>query len=250
MTTSPMDSRTAESSDAGAGARSLSWRRLIQVSAVANLVLLLGVAAALGDAEAALIGVGFAIGLTLLNLRHGLPSRLLLLLLFIDVLAWMLLGAITNIANGGSLIAIAVPAALTSTSTVGLVATLAGWRQARGGTGPLMALGVAGSLFAVALLAGLFTSSGANATADVRVRSENVLFSPTALEAQSGQVTVELSNGDLFWHTFTIDELGVDLAVPVSGSRQATFDAPPGTYRFYCRIPGHETRMVGTLTVR
>jgi plastocyanin len=64
-------------------------------------------------------------------------------------------------------------------------------------------------------------------------------------------VTVAVRNRDLFWHTFTIDALGVDVAVPVGRLRSASFEARPGTYSYYCRIPGHETLgMRGTITVR
>lgn len=85
---------------------------------------------------------------------------------------------------------------------------------------------------------------------DIRLVSENVAFSQSELTAPAGRVTVELSNRDLFWHTFTIDELGVDLLVPVHGQRSESFAAPPGTYRFVCRIPGHVAAgMEGTLTV-
>ena len=46
-------------------------------------------------------------------------------------------------------------------------------------------------------------------------------------------------------------ELGVDVKSPVGGERQISFDAEPGTYTFYCAIPGHETLgMIGTLTIR
>jgi uncharacterized cupredoxin-like copper-binding protein len=38
--------------------------------------------------------------------------------------------------------------------------------------------------------------------------------------------------------------------VPVGSDRQVTFNAPPGTYTFYCAIPGHrQAGMVGTITV-
>jgi hypothetical protein len=37
---------------------------------------------------------------------------------------------------------------------------------------------------------------------------------------------------DLFWHTFTIDELDVDLEAPLGGTREATFTAPPGPTGF------------------
>ena len=58
-------------------------------------------------------------------------------------------------------------------------------------------------------------------------------------------------NRDLFWHTFTIDALGVDVTAPVGRLRSVTFEARPGTYSYYCRIPGHATLgMRGTITVR
>jgi plastocyanin len=63
-------------------------------------------------------------------------------------------------------------------------------------------------------------------------------------------VTVAVRNRDLFWHTFTIDRLGVDVRAPVGSLRTASFEAEPGTYSYYCRIPGHAALgMRGTLTV-
>ena len=59
-----------------------------------------------------------------------------------------------------------------------------------------------------------------------------------------------LRNRDLFWHTLTIDALDVDLKAPVGRLRSATFDARPGTYSYYCRIPGHAALgMRGSLVV-
>jgi plastocyanin len=62
-------------------------------------------------------------------------------------------------------------------------------------------------------------------------------------------VTVVLTNHDLFWHTFTINELHVNLEAPMGGTREVTFTAPPGSYRFYCRVPARAAAgMRGTLT--
>ena len=75
-------------------------------------------------------------------------------------------------------------------------------------------------------------------------------FVPDTLRTGGGQVTVAVRNRDLFWHTFTIDRLGVDVGVSVVGLRTASFEAEPGTYSYYCRIPGHAALgMRGTLTV-
>jgi uncharacterized cupredoxin-like copper-binding protein len=86
---------------------------------------------------------------------------------------------------------------------------------------------------------------------DVRVTSAQVRFQPDRLAASAGRVGVFVENEDLFWHTFTIAELDVDLRVPVGAERRLTFDAAPGSYRFICAIPGHEQAgMDGTLNVR
>jgi len=62
----------------------------------------------------------------------------------------------------------------------------------------------------------------------VAIESANAAFSTASLAAPAGQVTVVLTNHDLFWHTFTIDELDVDLEAPLGGTREATFTAHQG----------------------
>ncbi len=80
--------------------------------------------------------------------------------------------------------------------------------------------------------------------------TENMAYSRTELATENQEVTMSLANHDLFWHTFTIDELDVDLQVPVGGERHVTFTAAPGKYTFYCAIPGHEALgMQGTITI-
>ena len=58
---------------------------------------------------------------------------------------------------------------------------------------------------------------------------------------------MHVTNLDGTRHTFTIDELGVDLSVPPNSEGRVTFTAEPGTYRFYCRP--HEVDMEGSLVV-
>jgi hypothetical protein len=61
-----------------------------------------------------------------------------------------------------------------------------------------------------------FASSGPTVpTADAALVADNVAFSISDLSIAAGEVTVSLANQDLFWHTFTIESLEVDLAVPV-----------------------------------
>jgi plastocyanin len=227
----------------------LTWRRLLSATAAADLVAILAFAASRGDPEAAAIAAGFAIGLAMLRWRTGLAGKLLLAVLFADVLGWMALGTITNIGAGEQLGTVLIPATLSGISVSGLIAALVSLR-AGAASGAVLAAGLGVTVGVVAAIAALLTPAPVTGTADLQVVSEKVAFDQTTLQAPAGQVIVELANRDLFWHTFTIDELGVDLAVPVGGNQQVNFEADPGIYRFYCRIPGHEARMAGTLTVR
>jgi nitrite reductase (NO-forming) len=75
-------------------------------------------------------------------------------------------------------------------------------------------------------------------------------FTPDEIEATEGEVSVAIENLDTFDHDFTIDELDVQILLGPSASVDGTFPAAPGTYAFYCSIPGHrEAGMEGTLTV-
>ena len=64
--------------------------------------------------------------------------------------------------------------------------------------------------------------------------------------------TISLPNSGASPHDFSIDKLGITVAMPPGQTVQATIpaDAAPGDYEFYCNIPGHkEAGMVGTLKV-
>ena len=75
-------------------------------------------------------------------------------------------------------------------------------------------------------------------------------FDPSELETAEGDVAIQITNLDAFDHDFTIDELGVHVVFGAEETTDATFEAAPGTYTFYCSIPGHrESGMEGTLTV-
>lgn len=72
----------------------------------------------------------------------------------------------------------------------------------------------------------------------IELLTTQMVYDQEQLTADAGTITMRPVNEDLSWHTFTIDELDVDVDVPVNGKRTFTFDAPPGTYRFYCAVPG------------
>ena len=64
--------------------------------------------------------------------------------------------------------------------------------------------------------------------------------------------TVELPNEGAAPHNFAVDELGISVDMPVGETVEAVIpgDAAPGTYEYYCNVPGHKPAgMVGEMTV-
>jgi uncharacterized cupredoxin-like copper-binding protein len=82
-----------------------------------------------------------------------------------------------------------------------------------------------------------------------------LMFNTTKLSAKAGSVTVEMKNpsGSGVPHAIAITGNGVDQTGQTAnpgGTSTVTAKLKPGTYTFFCPIPGHEAGgMKGTLTV-
>jgi plastocyanin len=77
-------------------------------------------------------------------------------------------------------------------------------------------------------------------------------FDQAELRARVGEtVALRLENSDTQGHYFDIDAFDVHVPMPAGKSALALFKpTAPGTYTFYCHIPGHtEAGMAGTLIV-
>ena len=81
-----------------------------------------------------------------------------------------------------------------------------------------------------------------------------IAFNTKSLSAKAGKVTITMSNMSSLEHNVTIAQgtkvLG---ATPTfsGGKRTLTVQLKPGTYTFYCSVPGHrQAGMEGTLTVQ
>lgn len=82
----------------------------------------------------------------------------------------------------------------------------------------------------------------------VSIESGSFFFRPNRPEAKSGQIQVKVDSNSGF-HTFVIDKLGVKETLTTG--KTFSFAAEPGTYEYYCDVPGHrEKGMVGSLTIR
>jgi plastocyanin len=97
------------------------------------------------------------------------------------------------------------------------------------------------------------TSAAPMANADVTIDLVDIAFQPNAITIPANQdVTIGLTDDGISPHNFNIDALNVHSTTLASGGTETvTISAAPGTYQFYCNIPGHkEAGMVGTLTVQ
>ncbi|MCB0830470.1 MAG: cupredoxin domain-containing protein [Solirubrobacterales bacterium] len=85
--------------------------------------------------------------------------------------------------------------------------------------------------------------------------SGQLAYDKTELSAKAGKVTLDFTNESPIGHNVVIeDSSGKEIASTDTITGQSTtaeFKIKPGTYTFYCSIPGHEQAgMKGTLTVQ
>ncbi len=79
-------------------------------------------------------------------------------------------------------------------------------------------------------------------------------YTTTEATTKAGKVTVEFDNPQSLTHDVAIEdssgkEVGATELI-ADGSDSTTVNLKPGTYTFYCSVPGHrEAGMEGTLTV-
>lgn len=88
---------------------------------------------------------------------------------------------------------------------------------------------------------------------ELGVKGNELAFDKKALTARAGKVTIALTNPSPIPHDIAIKGAGVNAKGPtVIGGGRSTVTATlqPGTYTFYCTLPGHEEGgMRGPLTV-
>jgi plastocyanin len=98
--------------------------------------------------------------------------------------------------------------------------------------------------------------AGGGSTVDVSSPSgSDLAFTQSELTAQAGPVTINYDNPQSTPHDVKVEDSsgselgGTDLVS--QGNATATVELQPGTYTFFCDVPGHrEGGMEGTLTVK
>jgi plastocyanin len=86
--------------------------------------------------------------------------------------------------------------------------------------------------------------------------SGQLKFTKKTLAAKAGKVTIDFTNMSSTGHNFTIQKGASGAVVGATptfsgGSKTLSVSLQPGTYTFFCSVPGHRAAgMVGTLTVK
>jgi plastocyanin len=97
------------------------------------------------------------------------------------------------------------------------------------------------------------SSGGGGETLKLAADKSALKFDKSSLTAKAGKVTLEMANPSQIPHAVAIKGNGVDIDGKTIGNgatSTASADLKPGTYTFYCPVPGHEAAgMKGTLTV-
>lgn len=97
-------------------------------------------------------------------------------------------------------------------------------------------------------------AGGSSTLSDAADPSGQLKFTKSSLTAKAGKVTVHFTNSSPVPHNFTIQGSGgVIGSTPTfaSGTKTFTVNLKPGTYTFFCSVPGHrQAGMQGTITVQ
>lgn len=98
-------------------------------------------------------------------------------------------------------------------------------------------------------------SAGASSVSLEANKEGQLEYNTKSLTAKAGKVTVNFTNAAPLAHNVTIESSSGSSvgATPTfsGGSKQLTVTLKPGTYKFFCSVPGHrQAGMEGTLTVK
>lgn len=100
------------------------------------------------------------------------------------------------------------------------------------------------------------TPSGGAGALSLEANAEGELkYNTTSLTAKAGKVSIDFKNMSSLMHNVTVEtSSGTQVgATPTfqGGSKTLTLNLKPGTYKFFCSVPGHrQAGMEGTLTVQ
>lgn len=244
-----MDETTESPSDRRQGS---AWRSLAFGSGVVLILWLVAISILFGgvDPITAVFGVLFIVGTALVR-RPGKAGPITLLV--VGILTFLVAGlffsaSLLHINTAVEFIISMVPLVASLAVILGTVGTLRRWQDAGARNVARIAVGGVVVLSGISIGMTLAVTDDIAEPGDHAVAASDAEFTTELIRADAGSVAVFVDNTDPIHHTFTIEELGVDLQIPGSTARRIEFDATPGTYEYICTIPGHDA-MTGTLVV-
>ena len=98
--------------------------------------------------------------------------------------------------------------------------------------------------------------SGGGSTVEVEADPNGELaYTTTEAAAEAGKVTIDFNNPQSLTHDVAIEDSSGEMVGKTDligqDETSTTVDLKPGTYTYYCTVPGHrEAGMEGTLTVK
>ena len=98
--------------------------------------------------------------------------------------------------------------------------------------------------------------AGGGSTVNISTPSGTELaYDQKDVSAKAGSVTIDFTNNESISHDVAVESSSGDTVgqtdLVASGTANTTVDLQPGSYTFFCTVPGHrEAGMEGTLTVK
>ncbi|MDQ4144729.1 MAG: cupredoxin domain-containing protein [Actinomycetota bacterium] len=230
-----------------------TWRRLLTTVSIATVVGLVVLFVLAGIIPPLVVfAVLLIVGVVLLRTKTK-AGAIMLLIIHLAMFATSLPFTIPSLGVPASAFDFGLTLYLAVVNLVGIGAAAA--VIAGRGDEPSSAARTIGAVALIVILLGFAYAAYSSATydsavaqeGDVRLATQDNDYSDTSIEADEGTVSVFVDNKDGTTHTFTIDELDVDLEVPGGKTARIEFEAEQGSYEFYC-VP-HESEMAGNISV-
>jgi plastocyanin len=95
-------------------------------------------------------------------------------------------------------------------------------------------------------------STAAAAVLNVQASASELAYVPNTLSAPAGRIMIRMTNPSQLQHSIALAVSGVQPGPVVGngGMSEVVATLTPGTYTYYCTVPGHrQAGMTGTLTV-
>jgi plastocyanin len=97
-------------------------------------------------------------------------------------------------------------------------------------------------------------AAGAGPTLKIAAAESGLAYASDTASVEAGDVTIEFENPQPISHDVAIETLNGEVLGQTErvteGSDSTEIELKPGTYKFFCTVPGHrEAGMEGTLTV-